>query len=67
VTPAALPVRRPAGRVGGGARAKLERSTSEAVMNALRHAGIDAEGIAVRVQTEPFHLKGLRAVARRCG
>jgi CRISPR-associated protein Csb2 len=33
------------------------------VADALRHAGHDPAGIAVRVQSEPFHLKGLRAHA----
>jgi CRISPR-associated protein Csb2 len=63
VTPAALPVRRPAGRIGGDERAKAEASAAAAVADALRHTGHDPTGIAVRVQSEPFHLKGLRAHA----
>lgn len=63
VTPAALPARRPAGKIGGDKRAKAEARAAAAVADALRHAGHDAAGIAVRVQREPFHLKGLRAEA----
>jgi CRISPR-associated protein Csb2 len=63
VTPAALPVRRPVGKIGGDKRAKAEARAAAAVADALRHAGRDAAGIAVRVQSEPFHLKGLRAEA----
>lgn len=61
VTPAALPARRPAGRIGGGERVAAEVHAAAAVADALRHVGQSAEGIAVRVQREPFHLKGLRA------
>lgn len=63
VTPAALPARRPAGKIGGDKRAKAEAHAAAAVADALRHAGHDPAGIAVRVQREPFHLKGLRAEA----
>lgn len=61
VTPAALPARRPAGKIDGDARSKDEARAAAAVADALRHAGHDPDGIAVRVQREPFHLKGLRA------
>jgi CRISPR-associated protein Csb2 len=63
VTPAALPVRRPAGKISGDRRANAEAHAAAAVADALRHAGYDPAGIAVRVQSEPFHLKGLRAEA----
>jgi CRISPR-associated protein Csb2 len=61
VTPAALSERRPAGRIGGDARASVEGRATAAVVDALRHVGIDPAGIAVRVQSEPPHPKGLRA------
>ena len=63
VTPAVLPERRPQGRIGGPARAAAERKTAAAVADALRHIGIDAAGVEIRVQAEPFHRKGLRAEA----
>jgi CRISPR-associated protein Csb2 len=61
VTPAALSERRSAGRTGGEAHASAECRATAAVADALRHAGIDPAGIAVRVQSEPPHPKGLRA------
>jgi CRISPR-associated protein Csb2 len=63
VTPAALPVRQPAGKIGGNQRAETEADAAAAVAAALRHAGHEPAGIAVQVQREPFHLKGLRAEA----
>jgi CRISPR-associated protein Csb2 len=62
-TPAALPERRPAGRIGGAARAAAEGRAAAAVGNALRQAGFDPAGIAVRVQNEPLHRNGLRSEA----
>jgi CRISPR-associated protein Csb2 len=61
VTPAALPERRPAGRIGGESRAAAESRAVVAVAEALRHSGRDPSGIAVRVQSEPLYRKGLRA------
>src|SRR5262249_47622377 len=71
VTPASLPqkaVRRridPARRhveaKGGAERAKEEDKAVSAVMQALRHAGMPAGPLAVRVQREPFEAKGQRA------
>jgi CRISPR-associated protein Csb2 len=63
VTPAALPERRAAGRMGGEARAAAERRAAAAVANALRQAGFDPAGITVRVQSEPLHRNGLRSDA----
>jgi CRISPR-associated protein Csb2 len=63
VTPAALPERRPVGRIGGDARAAAEGRAAAAVANALRHSGLDPAGIAVRVQSEPLHRNGLRSDA----
>jgi CRISPR-associated protein Csb2 len=63
VTPAVLAERRPRGRIGGAARVSAEREAAAAVADALRNAGIDAAGVEVRVQAEPFHRKGLRAEA----
>jgi CRISPR-associated protein Csb2 len=63
VTPATLPERRPTGRIGGETRAVAESRVAAAVADALRHAGVDPAGIAVRVQSEPPHRKGLRAEA----
>jgi CRISPR-associated protein Csb2 len=63
VTPAALPERRAAGRMGGEARAAAERRAAAAVANALRQAGFDPAGVTVRVQSEPLHRNGLRSEA----
>lgn len=63
ITPAALSEHRPHGRLGGGERADKERRSAAAVAQALRHAGRGWRDIDVRVQTEPFHLKGARADA----
>ncbi|MBA3810324.1 MAG: type I-U CRISPR-associated protein Cas5/Cas6 [Caulobacteraceae bacterium] len=57
VTPAALPGRRGRGR-GGDARAAAEAQAAGSVVQALRHAGITTPVSAVRVQKEPFDLKG---------
>lgn len=69
VTPLALPtIRRridPA-RIADDAKAGTERADEErcaagAVVQALRHAGISASPKDVRVQREPFHLRGEHA------
>lgn len=64
VTPVALPVARPGGKVGGGARVASEAGAVHAVRQALRHIGIRGWGRAqVRVRREPWHAKGERAEA----
>ena len=69
VTPLALPTARrriDSARVaddakGGVERADEERSAAGAVVQALRHAGVRASPVDVRVQREPFQLRGERA------
>jgi len=71
ITPAALPrqaarrridpARRQAEAKGGAERAEEERKAVSAVIQALRHAGVSAHPLAVRVQREPFEAKGARA------
>jgi CRISPR-associated protein Csb2 len=62
VTPAVLP--RPPGRVRSGAeRAAAEASAAASLTAALRHAGVVAPVEAVRIQREPFDIKGARADA----
>ncbi len=63
VTPAALPEPQPRGRIGGTARTDAAVLTVGHVAQALRHAGVDPKGAEIRVQREPFHLKGARADA----
>jgi CRISPR-associated protein Csb2 len=63
ITPVALPERRPHGRISGDLRAQADRSVARAVAEALRHAGQNWRGVDIRVQVEPFHLKGVRADA----
>lgn len=46
---------------GGKERAKEEANAAAAVWQALRHSGIAARSVAVRVQREPFEAKGARA------
>ncbi len=53
ITPAALPARR-YGRAGGE-RLVSEEHAAAAVRTALRHAGIRARPVDIRVQREPFH------------
>ena len=69
VTPLALPTSR--GRIyssrvtdnvtGGVERADEERRAAGAVVQALRHAGVRTSPVDVRVQREPFQLRGERA------
>lgn len=61
VTPAVLPVRRPRGRIGGGARATAERAVAASVVAALRHAVVRSRVASIRVQREPFSPRGRRA------
>lgn len=63
VTPAALPVMRPLGKIGGGTRARSEAKTAFEVGQALRHVGIMTKVNTTRVQREPFERKGERAEA----
>jgi CRISPR-associated protein Csb2 len=73
VTPAALPQRAARRRIdpghsreeakGGAERAQEESSAISAVIQALRHAGVGTRPLAVRVQREPFEVKGARAEA----
>jgi len=61
VTPMALPVERPHGRNSGTQRANVEAHVTNAVAQALRHAGVIQEPVSIRVQREPFDAKGARA------
>lgn len=61
VTPAALPVARARGRLGGASRRVNEAEAAAAVHQALRHAGIAARPFSIRVQREPWTVKGERA------
>jgi len=63
VTPAALPEPRGKGRIPGAERAAADQRAAGLVAAALRHAGLDWRGVAVRVQDEPFRRKGGRADA----
>ena len=63
VTPAALPVARRRGRIGGGDRAAGEAEAAHAVRQALRHAGVVREVETIHVQREPFERRGERADA----
>jgi CRISPR-associated protein Csb2 len=75
VTPAALPAARrridPAQRHGhakaGAERVREEAGAAAAVAQALRHAGVSARPLAVRVQREPFGVKGARSEAFASG
>lgn len=61
VTPMALSVARSKDRKIGSGRAAAESSGAVAVANALRHAGTATKPISIRIQREPFDVKGLRA------
>ena len=67
ITPVGLPGA-PRRRIDGGAekkdadeRGREERRAAGAVMQALRHAGIQARPSDITVQREPFHRRGIRA------
>jgi len=60
VTPVVLPADQ-GRRSGGSVRASAEARAAGAVVNAARHAGITTAVEAVRVQREPFDLRGERA------
>jgi CRISPR-associated protein Csb2 len=71
VTPAALPERAARRRLdprrmhkeakGSAERLRENGAAEAAVLQALRHAGIDALAQAIRVQREPFEARGARA------
>jgi CRISPR-associated protein Csb2 len=61
ITPLVLPQRRQPGRLGGTARVEADERAAAVVAQALRHAGFDWRGTAIRIQAEPFHRKGARA------
>lgn len=63
ITPAALPIHRPRGPVGGAARYANEANAEHVVRQALRHAGIPIPVETIRVQREPFLGKGAPAEA----
>jgi CRISPR-associated protein Csb2 len=73
VTPAALPQQAARRRIdparrrretkGGAERADEDSKAVSAVIQALRHAGMSARPLSVRVQREPFERKGARAEA----
>jgi CRISPR-associated protein Csb2 len=73
VTPAALPTQAMRRRIepsrrreeakGASERAAEEARAVDAVRAALRHAGVHASAVAVRVQREPFEARGTRAEA----
>jgi len=73
VTPAALPETAARRRIeprrvreetkGGYERAREQNIAATAVLQALRHAGIDARVSTIHVQREPFDAKGARAEA----
>jgi len=63
ITPAALPTKRPKGRIGGRGRAESEDRVASDVLQALRHADTRSRAIEVRVQKEPFWSRGRPAMA----
>ncbi len=77
VTPAALPETATRRRIdprrlreetkGGHERAREQNIAATAVLQALRHVGIDAQVSTIRVQREPFDAKGARAEAFSAG
>jgi CRISPR-associated protein Csb2 len=77
VTPAALPepvkrrridpLRRPSEFKGGSERRSEQARAAEAVLQALRHAEIDARPSEIRLQREPFEANGDRVEAFAAG
>lgn len=73
ITPAALPASTARRRIdprrmreeakGGSERLDEEGRATAAVVQALRHAGVDTSPETIRVQREPFEAKGQRAEA----
>lgn len=61
ITPIVLPERcRPAGD-SGQRQADLQARAAGALVQALRHAGVGAKPLAIRIQSEPFRGRGLLA------
>jgi CRISPR-associated protein Csb2 len=71
VTPTALPAHRPGGgakaRINGSERLMAEGGAAAAVRAALHHAGIGIPVTEIRVQREPWAVKGERAEAFASG
>jgi CRISPR-associated protein Csb2 len=63
VTPAVLPVKRFSGKMSGSERVAFEQRLVSRVLDALRHADVQARPTAVDVQREPFYGRGVRADA----
>ena len=63
ITPLALPISRGGGRDSrtGGERRSVESLAAGAVVQALRHAGVGRRPTDIRVQREPFQMRGVRA------
>ena len=67
ITPVALPgaprrrIDSAAERKDADERVREERRASGAVVQALRHAGLQARPLDISVQREPFHRRGVRA------
>lgn len=61
VTPIALPVARPHGKIKGSERVASERDAVRALAQALRHVGIREKPTRIHVQREPLDAKGQRA------
>lgn len=63
VTPAALPLSRRRGRIGGRERAENQAALAHAARQAIRHTGLGQNAEVRRVQREPFEGNGARAEA----
>jgi CRISPR-associated protein Csb2 len=63
VTPAVLPVKRRSGKMSGSERVAFEGRLVSRVLDALRHADVQARATAVAVQREPFSGRGVRSDA----
>jgi len=61
VTPMALPVIQPHGRMKGTERVDTEFMAATAVAQALRHAGTTSKLVSIRLQREPFDIRGISA------
>src|SRR5262249_20799007 len=61
VTPVALLVNRPRGKLRGSARARLEERAARALAAAAEEAGLPAAALIAHTRREPFHAKGIPA------
>lgn len=61
VTPVALELECPKGRLGGEERARFGAAAAREIAGWAREAGLPTGGLIVHTQREPFHAKGLRA------